>query len=109
MARSRAASEYICQTCAATFPKWEGQCRICGAWNSLVETLVSPAERRTAARSRGTLPASAEPRPLGSLQATRLERRPTGIGEVDRLLGGGFDANLDDSVAKQDRIADRVG
>ena len=41
MARSRAASEYVCQTCAATFPKWEGQCRTCGAWNALVETLVS--------------------------------------------------------------------
>ena len=90
MARSKAASEYVCQTCAATFPKWEGQCRSCGAWNSLVETLISPAERRSGVRARAALPAAAEPRPLGALQATRVERRPTGIGEVDRLLGGGF-------------------
>lgn len=90
MARSKAASEYVCQTCAATFPKWEGQCRSCGAWNSLVETLISPAERRSGVRARATLPAAAEPRPLGSLQASRVERRATGIGEVDRLLGGGF-------------------
>ncbi len=89
MARSKAASEYICQTCAATFPKWEGQCRTCGAWNSLVETLIAPAERRS--RTRGpTLPAVAEPRPLGALEATRVARRATGIGEVDRLLGGGL-------------------
>ncbi len=90
MARSRAASEYVCQSCAATFPKWEGQCRACGSWNSLVETLISPAERRTGARARATLPAASEPRPLGALQAARVERRRSGIGEVDRLLGGGF-------------------
>ena len=89
MARSRAASEYVCQTCAASFPKWEGQCRACGAWNSLVETLISPSERRTGGRTRATLPAVA-PRPLGALEATRVDRRPTGMAEVDRLLGGGF-------------------
>jgi DNA repair protein RadA/Sms len=89
VARSRAASAYVCQSCAATFPKWEGQCRACGAWNSLVETLTTPAERRAGGRPRG-LPLTADPRPLGSLQASRIERRPTGIGEVDRLLGGGF-------------------
>lgn len=89
MARSRAASEFVCQTCAATFPKWEGQCRACGAWNSLVETLTSPSERRARARSSPLLPAI-EPQPLGALGATRVDRRPTGIAEVDRLLGGGF-------------------
>jgi len=90
VARSRAASEYVCQTCAASFPKWEGQCRACGAWNALVETLISPADRRPGARARSSLPAAAEPLSLGSLGASRVERRPTGIGEVDRLLGGGF-------------------
>lgn len=89
MARSRAASEYVCQSCAATFPKWEGQCRTCGAWNALVETRISPAERRAGPRARATLPA-AEPRPLGALGAIRVDRRPSGIPEVDRLLGGGF-------------------
>jgi len=90
VARSRAASAYVCQRCAATVPKWEGQCRTCGAWNSLVETLISPAERRTAARPQSALPAAAEPQPLGALRATAVERRSTGVAEVDRLLGGGF-------------------
>ena len=89
MARSRAASEYICQTCAATFPKWEGQCRVCGTWNSLVETLVQPSPRRSS-RSTAALRASAEPRPLGELEAGAVARRPTGMAEVDRLLGGGL-------------------
>ena len=90
MARSRAASEYVCQACAATFPKWEGQCRACGAWNSLVETLVRPSERRSGLRSGATVRAGAEPRPLGALGATATTRRKTGIAEVDRLLGGGL-------------------
>jgi DNA repair protein RadA/Sms len=90
VARSRAASEYVCQSCAASFPRWEGQCRACGAWNSLVETLVKPAQRRTGARSGAAQPATAEPRPLGALEATRVARRPTGMAEVDRLLGGGL-------------------
>lgn len=90
MARSKAASEYVCQTCAATFPKWAGQCRACGAWNSLVETLIRPAERRTRPRPGGTLPGAAEPRPLGALQAGASPRRPTGLAEIDRLLGGGL-------------------
>jgi DNA repair protein RadA/Sms len=90
MARSRAASEYVCQSCAATFPKWEGQCRGCGAWNSLVETLLRPAERRARSRGAASPPASAEPRPLGALAASAVSRQLTGLAEVDRLLGGGL-------------------
>ncbi len=90
MARSRAASEYVCQSCAAAFPKWEGQCRTCGAWNSLVETLVKPAERRSRSRPGGSAAPVLQPRPLGALEAVRTARRPTGLGEVDRLLGGGL-------------------
>jgi DNA repair protein RadA/Sms len=90
VARSRAASEYVCQSCAARFPKWEGQCRTCGTWNSLVETLVRPSERRASARSGRALPDEARPQPLGSLSAAAAQRRATGIAEVDRLLGGGL-------------------
>lgn len=90
MARSKSASQYVCQSCAATFPKWEGQCRACGAWNSLVETLIRTSDRRVKRRSGTALPASSQPQPLGALEATRTPRRSTGIAEVDRLLGGGF-------------------
>jgi DNA repair protein RadA/Sms len=90
VARSRAASEYVCQSCAASFPRWEGQCRACGAWNSLVETLVQPSERRTAARLRQASAVAVAARPLGELGAAAIERRPTGMAELDRLLGGGL-------------------
>lgn len=93
MARSRAASEYVCQACAAAFPRWEGQCRSCGAWNSLVETLIRPLSRRGATsgrRTATTAPPAAEARPLRSLDGAAVTRRATGISEVDRLLGGGL-------------------
>ena len=90
MARAKVSSEYVCQTCAATFPKWEGQCRACGAWNSLVETLVAPAERRARTRTAASLRANVEPQPLAALKASSVSRRPIGLAEVDRLLGGGL-------------------
>ena len=89
MARSRAASQYVCQACAATFPRWEGQCRSCSAWNSLVETLVQPVSRSVSARAISAMPA-ALPQPLAAFEAAATSRRPTGITEVDRLLGGGL-------------------
>ncbi len=93
MARTRAASEYTCQACGAAFPKWEGQCRGCGAWNSLVETLVRSPQRRLASgegRHPSAAARAAEPRSLGSLDTVATVRRPTGLAEVDRLLGGGL-------------------
>ncbi|HKZ92925.1 MAG TPA: DNA repair protein RadA [Candidatus Limnocylindrales bacterium] len=93
MARSRAASQYVCQSCAAAFSRWEGQCRSCGTWNSLVETLIRPpTARRRSATGPHTLAAelAAEPVPLGSLEATGTARRATGMAELDRVLGGGL-------------------
>jgi DNA repair protein RadA/Sms len=43
---ARAQSRYICQTCGAAHIRWEGQCRTCGAWNTLVETVVRQSEAR---------------------------------------------------------------
>ncbi len=93
MARTRLASAYICQACAASHPRWEGQCRACGAWNSLVETLARPAMRRSAESAGGRSPGfggAAQPTPLGSLDVAATVRQPTGVSEVDRLLGGGL-------------------
>lgn len=86
---ARAQSRYVCQACAASFLRWEGQCRSCGGWNTLVETVVRPAEaRRTAARPAAGLEA---PVPLTRVDGrAEAPRTPVGIGEVDRVLGGGI-------------------
>jgi DNA repair protein RadA/Sms len=88
---ARTQSRYVCQACGESFLRWEGQCRTCGAWNTLVETLVHerPATAgRGGGRARqagGTAPVA-----LRDLTEAPLERRPTGIGELDRVLGGGL-------------------
>ena len=87
---ARPTSRYVCQACGESFLRWEGQCRACGAWNTLVETLV-----REPTRARPAAPGSAGdgasvPTPLSGLAEPPLVRRPTGIGELDRVLGGGL-------------------
>lgn len=82
-------SRYVCQSCGEAFLRWEGQCRTCGSWNSLVETLVrEPSPSRLAAR--GVTASGERAVPLGDVADEDLPRHPTGIGEFDRVLGGGL-------------------
>lgn len=87
MARSE--SRYVCQACGAVSAAWEGRCHVCGEWDSLVETLVRPAAGRDGARRVGGT-GGVTPRPLASVSAQPVARLPVGIGEVDRVLGGGL-------------------
>jgi DNA repair protein RadA/Sms len=85
---ARLETRYVCGTCGATSLRWEGQCRTCGNWNTMVETVVdSP---RTA-KQRSTAPLAA-PRvtSLSQLDEADSERVAVGIREVDRVLGGGI-------------------
>jgi DNA repair protein RadA/Sms len=85
---ARPQSRYVCQSCAAVTLRWEGQCRSCGEWNTLVETLGrEPATRRAARRSAAD---PNQPTPLSAAGEAAPRRRATGIGELDRVLGGGL-------------------
>src|SRR5262245_66520476 len=77
---------FACQQCGHVSPRWLGQCPSCSAWGSLVEELVAAPRARSAAKKR---PASA-PCPLTAVEAQHSLRRSTGIGELDRVLGGGL-------------------
>lgn len=86
---AKATLRYVCQSCGATQPKWQGQCPDCRGWNSLVEETtpsVTPFTAKHNLRSGGqridltTLAHDAPPPP----------RRPTQIAELDRVLGGGL-------------------
>ena len=84
----KSTSRFVCGTCGESFLRWEGQCRACGGWNTLVETVV-----RETSRGRGPVPVGpgiAEPISLVDIGATDAPRSPTGIGELDRVLGGGI-------------------
>lgn len=84
---------YVCSACGASTKKWLGQCPDCGDWNTLVETRTeAPATgRRPAGRRVGY--AGVEPSELALLsdiEAGRIPRFGSGIGELDRVLGGGW-------------------
>jgi len=85
---ARPASRFVCQSCGESFLRWEGQCRACGAWNSLVETLVRQDPRPRAPRPSAA--GGSRPVPLHDLAEADLRRVPVGIGELDRVLGGGL-------------------
>jgi DNA repair protein RadA/Sms len=86
----RAQSRFVCQSCAESFLRWEGQCRACGAWNSLVETVVREPARGKATSTRVASRAGDEPTALASVHEPAVPRRSVGIGELDRVLGGGL-------------------
>ena len=79
-------SIYTCSECGGTSPKWLGKCPHCGAWNTLSESLADGP-----ARNRYQSLAAAQPvATLSEIEASDVERQPTGIDELDRVLGGGI-------------------
>ena len=85
---------YVCQECGAQAPKWLGRCADCGAWNSLVEERPVPVGAGAgaaagAAAERYALAATSGPRLYAEIDTVVAERLSTGIGEFDRVLGGG--------------------
>jgi DNA repair protein RadA/Sms len=81
-------SRYVCQSCAESFLRWEGQCRASGAWNSLVETLIR--EPRRTASPAAIAAGTSQPAALAAVGEQPVGRQPIGIGELDRVLGGGL-------------------
>jgi DNA repair protein RadA/Sms len=87
---TRTQTRFICQQCGYESAKWMGRCPDCGEWNSLVETVITPARSgaaRTSSVSSGQGAALAVPLP--QVQAIGYERILTGSSELDRVLGGG--------------------
>ena len=83
MAKSK--SIYICSECGQEYPKWNGRCNACGAWNTLEETIVQKSSSGTV-RPAGTLSLNS----INSMSFRDEPRYPTGMKELDRVLGGGL-------------------
>jgi DNA repair protein RadA/Sms len=82
---AKPAARFVCQACGAVTAKWAGRCEACGEWNTIVEESVE-------ARPGATGKAGGRKIAFVGLQgsAPPPPRRPTGIGELDRVLGGGL-------------------
>ena len=84
---AKAKSVFFCTECGNETPKWAGRCPSCGAWNTLVEQAVGDgAKAKTGGRSRAL---RAKAHPIAELDTAQEIRFPTGMGELDRVLGGG--------------------
>jgi DNA repair protein RadA/Sms len=77
---------YRCTDCAAAFPKWAGQCTVCSAWNTLVEDVEGP----ELSLALSVLAPASPAQPIDQIAASVGGPRPTGIAELDRVMGIGL-------------------
>ncbi|MEZ0470453.1 DNA repair protein RadA [Luteimonas salinilitoris] len=94
-ASAKARTAYVCSECGADHGKWQGQCGECGAWNTLSEFVIEPAAAAKAgpASRRSGWAGKADAPKVTALKDVRHSedaRVSTGIGELDRVLGGGL-------------------
>jgi DNA repair protein RadA/Sms len=82
----KARTTFACQTCGFQSPRWLGRCPDCQGWNTLVEERVDTAADAKGYASPGA-PSTAQP--LTEVRAAETPRQQSGIGELDRVLGGG--------------------
>ncbi|WP_253477814.1 DNA repair protein RadA [Natronocella acetinitrilica] len=82
-------SQYSCTACGALSPKWSGQCPECGAWNSLQEQRAVMATPRAKPQG-GQYAGDTGIQALSAVDLVEEARSTTGIGELDRVLGGGL-------------------
>jgi DNA repair protein RadA/Sms len=90
---ARSLTSYVCQSCGASFPKWNGRCDACGEWNTLIEEASGPPVGGRALGGKSAARGGARTR----LEFVELKgvsepapRRTTGIAEFDRVTGGGL-------------------
>ncbi len=89
---SAARVRHVCSACGAESPKWQGRCSGCGEWNTLEEAAAVEPSRLVAGRVRavGSAVGAAAPQRLDAVSGAEATRRPSGMGECDRVLGGGL-------------------
>jgi DNA repair protein RadA/Sms len=86
---SKSKTHFSCTECGGTSVKWLGKCPHCGAWNTLVEAL--PEAPSAAGKNRfAALAPSAPVQAIADIEASEIARTPTGLEELDRVLGGGM-------------------
>ena len=82
-------TSYTCTECGGNTPRWLGKCPHCEAWNTLIETV--PEAGGGVARNRfASLAKTSAVVALADIEASEVDRTPTGIDELDRVLGGGI-------------------
>ncbi len=81
---TKAKTKFVCRECAYESPRWLGRCPDCQGWNTLIEEVEVKRGRKFIAES-----SSLGPQPISQVTLDGEKRLSTGIGELDRILGGG--------------------
>ena len=87
---ARATTHHVCSACGHESAKWHGRCPGCEEWGTLVEEAKPVAQAVSGRGGGGARGRALTPVPLGQVEAPRVARLRTGIGELDRVLGGGL-------------------
>ncbi len=88
MAKTRdKAPQFVCTECGGESLKWHGQCPECQAWGTLVDRFES---RTAGSLQAAAVPAARRARPITEMPLDSVTHRPSGVGELDRVLGGGI-------------------
>jgi len=84
--------EFVCTDCGKNYTRWRGQCE-CGAWNTIVEMKISAAKAKASAKSGSVAGyagiAGGGSKKIDEIVSLEAEKKPTSIGELDRVLSGG--------------------
>ena len=87
---AKARSQFVCQNCGASYPKWVGKCDNCGEWNTLVEQAASVSGNSAVARGAHS-GRVLQPQAMRSINAEdSIARMSTAIADLDVVLGGGI-------------------
>ena len=84
----KAKTLFYCTQCGNETPKWQGQCPACGAWNTIVEQPAAPKSKGRVSAASPLVPART-PKKVSEMTIDQEIRFPTGLAELDRVLGGG--------------------
>ena len=84
----KAKTLFYCTQCGNEMPKWQGQCPACGAWNTIVEQPAAPKSKGRVSAASPLVPART-PKKVSEMSIDQEIRFPTGLAELDRVLGGG--------------------
>lgn len=84
---SKTKTIYVCQSCGTKYPKWQGRCGACNAWNSLTEEIEI---KNTHKIARNATPLLNQPQRIAEIGEVGEERKATPDKEMNRVLGGGL-------------------
>ena len=82
---------FFCKECGCESSKWVGQCPACHEWNTMVEAPANGKRGRTSlSGGHRSVPMAAKPAKMNEIETQKECRRPSGLKELDRVLGGGI-------------------